>query len=421
MKLYNFDLCFKERYFKFFEFLFKVLSLSILFFVLLSFNLMCFADDENESDDFSSSSVQEVSISSSTPVLNSKRYVIYDRLSHRSVYGKDFDKQTAMASTTKIMTAIIVLENCSDLSEKIVVPNQAAIVQGSTLGLNKNDEITINDLLYGLLLRSGNDCAIALSIAIAENTESFISLMNKKAEALNLKSTHFVTPHGLDDSNHYTTASELAQITDYALNNKRFSEIVKSKTYVIHINGYAREISNTNEILCSNVEGVYGVKTGFTNNAGRCLVTSVKRGNLDFIVVVLACDTREYRAEDTMKLIDYAFKNFRYENLKTLINNEFENWKDINLNRIIINKASANLKVTLSDYNIKNIATKGEISLETNSLTYIEAPIYKNAKIGNIVVKCNDEILETIDILASSDVPKRTIKDYYKMLLKVYA
>lgn len=391
------------------KFLSKTISIILLTFFLfiqLSLESVSFANNENKEK---------------TPILNSRRYIIYDRLSKRALYGKDIDKETAMASTTKIMTAIIVLENCNNLKEEFTIPEKVSHVQGSTLGLKKDDKITLNDLLYGLLLRSGNDCAVALSIAIAENTENFMSLMNKKAKDLGLTKTHFVTPHGLDDPNHYTTPYELALITDYALKNEKFAKIVKTVNYTIQINNVPKELKNTNEVLCNNVEGVYGVKTGFTNNAGRCLVTSVKRNNLDFIIIVLAADSRKYRAEDTVKLINYAFKNYRYENLETEITEEFNNWQYINLERITVNKAQNKLRVVLGNYKIKSLATNKDITFETNAISYKEAPIQKNEKVGNIIVKNGEEIIETIDILAANNVERRSIKDYYKMLLKVYA
>lgn len=384
----------------------SIILLTVFLLIQLSLQNISFANNENKEKN---------------PILNSRRYIIFDRLSKRALYGKDIDKETAMASTTKIMTAIIVLENCNNLKEEFTIPEKVSHVQGSTLGLKKDDKITLNDLLYGLLLRSGNDCAVALSIAIAENTENFMSLMNKKAKDLGLTKTHFVTPHGLDDPNHYTTPYELALITDYALKNEKFAKIVKTVNYTIQINNVPKEIKNTNEVLCNNVEGVYGVKTGFTNNAGRCLVTSVKRNNLDFIIIVLAADSRKYRAEDTVKLINYAFKNYRYENLETEITEEFNNWQYINLERITVNKAQNKLRVVLGNYKIKSLATNKDITFETNAISYKEAPIQKNEKVGNIIVKNGEEIIETIDILAANNVERRSIKDYYKMLLKVYA
>ena len=132
----------------------------------------------------------------------------------------------------------------------------------------------------------GNDCAVAIAEHISGSVENFANLMNQKAQELSLTHTHFVTPHGLDDPAHYTTAYELALLTDYALKNKTFQNIVSTKTITITVNGYPRTISNTNELL-GNLNGVYGVKTGFTFNAGRCLVSSCQQNGMDIIVVVL--------------------------------------------------------------------------------------------------------------------------------------
>ena len=179
-------------------------------------------------------------------------------------------------------------------------------------------------------------------------------------------------------------------------------------------------INNTNELL-GNVEGVYGVKTGFTNNAGRCLVTSVKRGDMDLIVVVLGADTRKDRAKDTIKLIEYITKNFFVVNLEESVNKEFEQWKLINQNRIYINKASNNLELKLGEMKIKGIVTNQEPIIEINALTYLEAPILENEKIGTLTVKINDEIIEEIEILTSEKVEKRNILDYLYIISKIYA
>lgn len=139
-----------------------------------------------------------------------------------------------------------------------------------------------------LCFAHGNDCAIAIAEHVAGSVENFAELMNQKSKELNLTHTHFVTPHGLDDDEHYTTAYELALLADYALKNEKFKEIVSTKNITIHVNDYPKTISSTNELL-GNFEGVYGVKTGFTFNAGRCLVSSCNRNGMDIIVVVLRC------------------------------------------------------------------------------------------------------------------------------------
>lgn len=310
------------------------------------------------------------------------------------------------------------LESCNNLDEVVTIESKASGTGGSRLGLNKDDKITINDLLFGLLMRSGNDAAVALAIHVGGSIEKFADLMNKKAQELDLRHTHFVTPHGLDDPNHYTTALELAQLTNYALKNDKFVTMVKTKYAVININGIQKQIKNTNEILCADYEGVYGVKTGFTNNAGRCLVTAVKRDNIDLIVVVLGADTRKDRASDTIKLIDYAYQNFRTENIEELVKEEFENWKKINQERIYIFKASSKLDTKIEEIPIKEIVTDKELKIEINSINYIEAPVEKNTQIGTIIVKNGENIIEHVIITSTKKVTKMSIIDYARLFAK---
>ena len=347
--------------------------------------------------------------------LNSRRYAIYDRASGTCIYGKNENKQTAMASTTKIMTAIIVLENCKNLDEVVTISAKAAGTGGSRLGLKKDDQVTVNDLLFGLLMRSGNDAAVALANYTAGSAENFANMMNKKAQELGLVNTHFVTPHGLDNPNHYTTAYELAKLADYALKNSVFSTIVKTKYVTIKINNQPKELKNTNELLLADVEGVYGVKTGFTGNAGKCLVTSVKRNNMDLIIVVLGADTRKDRAKDTLKLIDYAFKEFKMKSIEETAQEEYELWKNANESRITINKGTSKLKTKLGKIKIKQIATNKELSAEVHNINYLEAPVEAGSKIGEIIIKNGDNIIEKVDIEAKNSIQKNNIKNYFEL------
>lgn len=415
----------------------KILILQLILVIIFT-NCNVFADDIDEEDEDNNSnnviSSEEIestnqAISNSklvnkamdkinVPSLNSRKVIVYDRLSGKKVYGKNENKETAMASTTKIMTAIIVIENCKNFNDIVVIPAKAANIGGSRLKLNVNDKVTVNDLLYGMLLRSGNDAALALALYTGGTIENFAEMMNQKASLLGLLHTHFVTPHGLDDPNHYTTCYELAKITDYALKNDKFSEIVKTKTATIKINDSPREIKNTNEILCSNIDGVYGVKTGFTNNAGRCLVTSIKKNDMDFIIVVIGADSRKYRASDTLKLIQYSFQAFHVENIDEKIEEEFSNWQNINQSRIRIYKASNSLHTKLSTYDIHKIATSSEVQIEINVLTNFDSPLYENKKIGTLIVKNDDDIIEKIDILVANNVNKMNILDYIQLFSK---
>ena len=184
---------------------------------------------------------------------------------------------------------------------------------------------------------SGNDAAVALAEFFGGDISGFADMMNQKASDLGLTSTHFTSPHGLDQDEHYTTAYELALITDYALKNEVFKKIVKTQSYTITIDSNSKVLHNTNELL-GYLDGVYGVKTGFTNGANRCLVTSCKRGNLDIICVVLGCDTKKDRSLDSIKLINYVFDNFSVVNIKEILEENFSHWQTQNSNSFNINK-----------------------------------------------------------------------------------
>ncbi|MCI8344390.1 MAG: D-alanyl-D-alanine carboxypeptidase [Clostridia bacterium] len=240
--------------------------------------------------------------------------------------------------------------------------------------------------------------------------------MNKKAEELGLKNTHFVTPHGLDDNEHYTTAYELAVLTDYALKNEKFAQIVNTKTCTINVNGMPRQITNTNELL-GNLNGVNGVKTGFTGNAMRCLVTSCTRNGNQIITVVLGADTKNKRTEDSIKLIEYAFSNYERINLEEIAKKEFEKWKQINEKRIYINKAeNKKVELILNEIQNKKIPIKKgsekDIKIEINCIYEFEAPLPKLTKVGNLIIKNKEEIIETIDIQTKEQIEKKKIINY---------
>lgn len=407
-----------------------IITLIILVTVLMQ---LCTASaddvDEEEANDINTEINQEINEEivsaqeNTVPTLTARRCAIFDRNSKMLIYGKNENVKSAMASTTKILTALVVLEH-DELNSIVTVSVKAGGTGGSRLGLRKGDKVTVHDLLYGLLLRSGNDAAVALAEYTGGDVNGFANLMNEKAKELNLQNSHFVTPHGLDNPEHFTTAKELAIITDYALDNKIFAEIVGTKHYTIMINNSPRDLNNTNELL-GVLNGVVGVKTGFTNGAGRCLVTETKRGSRDIIVVVLGADTKKIRTKDSIKLIEYAYKNFAQVNIKEEAENQFENWKNINANRIKIIKANKNLELDLKLENFK----KEQILVEkdkTNNITYtinsldvMNAPVRKYTKVGNLIIKNGNNIIESIDIVANNDVEKKQWKDYFIEELKI--
>lgn len=236
----------------------------IIFIIIIILPIYSFSDDINE-ENLENLNTLEVSSNTNSVKLSSKYGIVFDRTSKTVLFEKNAYDKTAMASTTKIMTAIIAIEN-ANLTDIVKISKKAANTGGSTLGIYTDSQMTLESLLYGLLLRSGNDCAVAIAEYLGGDVEGFAKMMNKKAEKLNLKNTNFVTPHGLDAPNHYTTAYDLALLTDYALKNKTFTKIVSTKSTQISLRNSTKFIHNTHELL-GYTEGVYGVKTGFTGNA----------------------------------------------------------------------------------------------------------------------------------------------------------
>ena len=296
--------------------IFKSLIITTIIFSCLS--SFSYADDITEE-------ISPIPVSTDLTDLNfeifSRRAIVYERNSKCILFEKNIDEQCAMASTTKIMTCTLILENCN-LQDQVTISQKSASTGGSRLGLSINDTISVQDLLYGLMLCSGNDAAVALAEHCSGSVENFANLMNSKAQELSLSSTHFVTPHGLDNPEHYTTVRNFAVLTDYALNNPLFLQIVGTKYYDVTINGVPKSIHNTNELL-GYLPTVYGVKTGYTSQAGRCLISSAKSNNLDIIVIVLGADTKKIRTTDSIKLINYTFENYETINLADLINQKY--------------------------------------------------------------------------------------------------
>ena len=395
----------------------------LLFFILIFINSYVFADDLSPADDATDiseilSDIESIEVNSDTtqtPTINSRAYVVIDRKSNTILIGKNENQKKKMASTTKIMTALVVIEH-SNLSNTVEISKKAANTGGSRLGLKTGDKITVSDLLYGLMMRSGNDAAVALAEHVAGSITDFANLMNEKAKFLGLSNTHFVTPHGLDEDEHYTTAYELAILSNYAMNNEIFAKIVGTTNYTITINGYPKSLTNTNELL-GVLNGVYGIKTGFTNGANRCLVTCCKRGEMDIICVVLGADTKKYRTTDSIKLIEYAFNNFSYVNIEDIVSNYFETWKKENFDTFQINKGISNYlelsyeKMKYPIIPIRNdLVEKFNISIHSNSV--LEAPVYVGMPIGTILLNLEDQIIYSGNIISNSNIAKKNSLDY---------
>lgn len=247
-------------------------------------------------------------------------------------------------------------------------------------------------------------------------------MMNQKAKELKLSNTHFITPHGLDKPEHYTTAYELAKLANYALNNKKFATIVNTKQCGVYINGQIKEISNTNELL-GNLYGVDGVKTGFTNNAGRCIVTSTTRNDNQIICVVLGADTKKIRTQDSVKLIEYAFSNFDYVEIKKQIKEKYEDWQEKYIEELnIIKGGEQKLQLELEELDYEKIPIQKEkikdLQIQIHAQNEIEAPVMKDTLLGKLQVKIKDQIIIELDIKTTKTVEKKNVLDYMNELVK---
>lgn len=409
----------------------NVFSIFLIFLVIFSY-FPVLADDF-ETQDESIDIQTEIQSNTTTEVfsrgeelnINSRSCIVIDRLSKQILYGKNEKNKVKMASTTKIMTAIIVLEN-SSIDKTVEVSKKSAGTGGSRLGLKTGDKITIRDLLYGLLLCSGNDAAVCLAENTAGSVAEFANLMNAKAQELGLSNTHFESPHGLDSDEHYTTAYELALLSDYALKNTTFLKIVGTKNYTVTINGYPKTLSNTNELL-GNLNGVYGIKTGFTNGANRCLVTACKRENMDIICVVLGADTKKFRTQDSIKLIEYTFQTYEYFNIKDFVDNFLDNWQTKHTDFFLVEKGNSNQLEIKVDSCLektpiipvkKSLIQNIEASISLQS--YWQAPIEQDDWIGQLKVSSQGTEIAEFDLLSKTTISKNHILDYLFNFFKDY-
>ena len=394
--------------------------ISIIMIILISFEVVCFADDDLE-ENVNSVLVSSNSIDlTSEPKTYSKHIICIERTTNSVLYEKDAYSKCAMASTTKILTGIIVIENC-DLKEEVEISKKAANTGGSTLGIKEGQKITVEGLLYGLLLRSGNDTAVALAEYVGGSVEEFSKIMNKKAKDIGLKNSNFVTPHGLDDDNHYTTAYDLAILTNYALNNETFLKIVGTKQISVNIGGNQRSLNNTNELL-GVVKGVYGVKTGFTGNAGRCLVSACKRDDLDVIVVVLGSDTKSIRGNDSKKVIEYVFNHYKMVDTEDEVKSLFDKFKNKENIKILKSLNEFNINYRKKENYIYPIDKNNVSKLKTSiyCLNKLEAPVKDKSIIGKMRVICEDKILYEVDIYLDKKIERIKFKEYLKIFVKNY-
>ena len=238
--------------------------------------------------------------------ISAQSAILLDAQTGRVLFERNADQRSLIASTTKIMTALVVCEQCNVL-DRVRIPKEAVGIEGSSMYLQDGEVLTVQELLYGLMLRSGNDAATALAIYCGGTVEGFAQMMNDKAHRLDMRGTHFENPHGLDSPGHYSTARDLGILAAYAMKNPIFAQTVSTK----NVSFGQRSLQNHNKLLCQ-VEGADGVKTGYTKAAGRILVSSATRQGRRLVAVTVN-DPNDW--SDHKALLELGFRDYRVQKL----------------------------------------------------------------------------------------------------------
>ncbi|MBZ9635892.1 D-alanyl-D-alanine carboxypeptidase family protein [Clostridium sp. FP1] len=312
------------------------------------------------------------------------------------LYEKNAYTPIEIASTTKIITCLVAIK-CGDLNKKIVVSEKAASIRGSEIGLKVGEEITLKELLYGLMLRSGNDAAIAIAEGVSGSVDEFLKLMNEYALEIGLLNSNFESPHGLDSSNHYSTAYDLALVTAKAKEIKLFNDIVSSKDIDAKEYGFNRSYHNINKILYL-LPNATGVKTGFTGKAGKCLVTSVKIQNREVIIITLNCTPRWKETEKISKYID---KNYEYKKVIS---------KDDTLESLNIKNGVSSVQIASKGDIIVPVKKDENIEIKIKKPLYeIIAPVQLGEKLGRVDIYSNNKLLFTQALVAKNSVARKNM------------
>ncbi len=326
--------------------------------------------------------------------------ILIEAESGQIVYEKDSQTRRGMASTTKIMTAIVAIENC-DTHKQVKISDSAVGVEGSSIYLQKGETLTMEQLLYALMLQSANDAATAIAVEVSGSIDSFAELMNKKAEEIGLCNTHFTNPHGLFDENHYTTAYDLAQITRYAMKNDFFKTLVSTKRATIPLKQAegTRVLLNHNKLL-KIYDGAIGVKTGFTKKTGRCLVSAAEKNGVTLIAVTLnASDDWN----DHKKMLDYGFERVFCKSLAEQGSLSY---------KIPVVGGSCSFVNCTNVEGLKIITTNENINITSKVFLdrFYFAPIKKGEIIGQVVYYDNDEEIGKLDLITTNDIAQKTVK-----------
>ena len=314
-----------------------------------------------------------------TLAQNAESAILIEASTGKILFEKNSHEKLSPASMTKMMSMLLVMEAIENdvikWDDIITVSQRASSMGGSQILLEVGEKMSVEDLFKGVAVGSANDAVVALSEAVAGSVEEFSDIMNEKALEIGAKDTHFVTPHGLDKEEHYSTAYDLMLIANYLLKIPYLANIVSKKSVEIEVNGYNKTVGTTNEIL-SIYDGANGVKTGFTANAGRCIVTSVNRDNRKLISVVLGCDTKKNRTIDSVKLLNYGFESYKLYDFSKHIKQNLCISVEKSEGKLYMLSKNVTFVYPLKDDEIK------DINVRYNIRANLVAPIYKGEKVA---------------------------------------
>ena len=355
---------------------------------------------------------QDITLSS----LNAKACCLMDAATGRVLYGKQEDKKLPMASTTKIMTCILALENAGG-NDRIPVSSYAASMPDVQLNMQTGDTFYLKDLLYSLMLESHNDTAVAIAEAIGGSVKGFAAMMNQKASELGCTRTHFVTPNGLDDKQHYTTAKELCMIARYAMQNKQFLQIIQAKSHLFSNCNNTRQYQvHNHDVFLSSYAGALGIKTGFTNRAGYCFAGAAKKDGHILISSVLACGWpphKTYKWNDTKVLMDYGFSHFQNVTVSIPSYDSV-----IPIQNAVKNTLS--LTSSIPSQITYPLSYDDTLTIQRQIPKKPSAPIRQGDIIGYDTISVNRTILEKYPIIAKETIRSRSFSYFAKLLLQCF-
>lgn len=346
------------------------------------------------------------------PDIRARAAVVMDVSSGRVLYGRDIHARLPQASTTKITTAILALEK-GNLQDSVRISRHAAETGGSSIWLEEGEVHTLEDLIYALMLNSANDAAVAIAEHIAGSEEAFVSMMNAKAREIGATDTHYANPHGLPDPEHYSSAYDLALLARYALKIPAFREVIQTRERVIPWEGHewSRLLQNKNGFLFGpqSYPGAIGVKTGYTQEAGRCLVAAASRDGWELVTVVL--NSPDIYGE-AAKLLDYAFATFRPVRLvsrgevaaRVRVRQGYQQYAPV-----VTGEAVALPLPVGEDVRVER---KVEVPSE------IQAPVSRGEQVGTLVVSVEGEVVAEVPLAAAREVLRRSFWDWFIIWLK---